>query len=105
MVRVLPIVLVAVGVGLHFAYCEWEISDAYDYQGVEANDRVLFAHHRRDFEPRRGLPNHLVLFSRPAADRQDAMLYGVLIPGLAIGGALLIWRAQKEPGSHDAGYA
>jgi len=104
-VRILPIALVVLGVGFHFFYCEWAISDAIKYDGPTAYDRVIFAHHRRGFEPRRGLPNHMVLFARSDADREDAMLYGLLLPGLAIGGALLIWRAQKEPHTRDAGYA
>ena len=105
LVRVLPIVLMSLGVGLHFAFCEWLVSDAYEFNEPTDDARVIFAHHRRDFEPRRGLPNHLVLQCRPSVDRQQAQFTGVLLPVIMIGIALLIWRYQAADRRQATGYA
>lgn len=105
MVRFLPIVLIVAGVGLHFWHCEWEISEARDYETVTAYERVIFAHHRRDFQPRHGLPNHLVLAARPGMDRDEATLFGAVLPAALIGGAFLIWHCQKDPHRPEPSYA
>ena len=105
MIRILPVVLVGVGVGLHFAYCEWEVSEASDFEGVTAYERVIFAHHCPDFHSRRGLPRHMVLLARPAVDKGDAQLCGVLFPALLVVGAVLMWRFREKSDPRDVQYA
>ena len=92
--RIVSVVMIAVGVGFHVHYCEWQISDSLEFKGDYGNARVIFAHHRTGYESRRTLPNHVILLARPGVDKKDAPYYGLLIPGLFIGFALLMLRME-----------
>ena len=92
--RTVSIVMIALGVGFHVHYCQWQISESIEFKGDYGNERVIFARHSSGYESRRSLPNHVVLLARPGVDKKDAPYYGLLIPGLFIGFALLMWRLE-----------
>jgi hypothetical protein len=104
-VRILPVALIVMGAGLHFWHCEWEISETTKYPETTACQRVIFADHRRGFERRGWLPNHMVLLARPGMNREEATLYGAVLPAVLIGGAFVIWHFQKDPHRPEASYA
>lgn len=94
--RVLPVIFVAVGVCLHFTYCEWELSNDRAPAVASQSDRVIFYRYQDGFTRRRMLPvRQVTLLAKSSHDKQDATTYGVALPGLLIGGALLVWRFQS----------
>ncbi len=95
MVRILPIALIVLSVGFHLVYCEWEIAYAADYQGAD-EDRVIFYGHQGSSTHGHVLPEITVLLARPGTDTDDATLFGMWLPALGIGIALLIWHVQRE---------
>ena len=84
--RLLPLILVVVALGLHFVHCEWDYRRNLRDVSQAENRRTIYCR----YSPSRSV----LLLAKPSQDRQEATLYGVVLPGLLVGGACAIayWR-------------
>jgi hypothetical protein len=93
--RFLPLILVVVALGLHLFHCEWD---------CRRNVRdVSQAEHKRTIYFRYSPSRSVLLLAKASEDKQEATLYGVLVPGLLVGGACLIAYCQNNPGAASVG--
>jgi hypothetical protein len=94
--RVLPVLLIGAAIGFHFMYCEWEVCDHEPIVSRSHFDRMLFYRYNRAYH------RDIFLLSKPGEDREEAQFYGLLLPGVLIGGALLVFKltayADSDPG-------
>ena len=86
--RLLPLILVAAAVGLHLGFCEWDVRKSP--RGVSQ------AQHERTIYFRYSASRSVYLLAKTAEGKQDATLFGVLLPGMLVGGAALIGHVQRS---------
>ena len=88
MYRIVPVILIVAAICLHFAHCEWYYGEnAKDVTSGQL-DRAIYYRHRSSTFHKCGdyLPRDLMLLVRSSVDKEDAKLYGVLVPVLLAGG-------------------
>jgi len=91
--RILPLFLVVAAIGLHFLYCEWHYFDDSTQASTEQNLRAIYYYYSG--EPWR---HSLFLLPRPSETREDAQLYGVVLPGALVGIAIVVAHFRQKAG-------
>jgi len=88
------VVMIATAVCLHCSFCEWELCEHEVVVSPSRFDRMLYYQYDRAWK------NDLYLLSKPGGNRDKATLFGITVPALLIGGALVVlWleRASTDP--------
>ena len=95
--RILPLLLVIAAIGLHFLYCEWHYFDDPDKPSAEQNRRAVYYTYSGD--PWR---YSLLLMPRASETREDAQLYGVVLPGVLVGIAIVVAHFRHKAGGGES---
>ena len=85
--RILPVLLVAGAVCLHFLYCEWDIRR--DTKGVSQsqNERTIYFNYK--------VHRSTYVLAKPGYDRDEAEKFGVWLPAALIGVAATVSFFQR----------
>ncbi len=89
--RILPVLLLSVGISLHFMYCEWDFPADLCQVSQSQNTRTIFFR-RATFHRRSPYKGNVFLLARESSNREEAQFHGVLLPALLIGGAAMLLR-------------
>jgi hypothetical protein len=91
--RILPLFLVIAAIGLHFLYCEWHYFRDSTEASTEQNLQAIYYYYS-------GPPNRhsLFLLPRPSETREDAQLFGVVLPGVLVGAAIVVAHFRQKAG-------
>lgn len=84
--RVVPIILIAAALFLHFSYCEWDFCDHEPIVSPSRMNRVIFC------EPSVSYDVYLLAKSPDGCD--EAQLWGLLVPVLFFGGACVVAKFE-----------
>ena len=85
--RIMLIVMVVTAVSLHFSFCEWDACQHEPIVPASRSGRVLFYHYDR-------AGHDYYVMSKSAASYDDALLYGVWVPLLVLGGCVVVYRME-----------
>ena len=98
--RIVPVILIVAAVCLHFAFCEWYYGEDTKSVTSDQLQRTIYHRHRGSTFRRRGdyLPRNVILLSKSSVDKEDAKLYGVLVPVLMAGAAGVVFYVTRDPG-------
>ena len=78
--RIMAMILILTALALHFSYCEWRVVDNLNSVSSAEKEREIYFSYSRH--------RSVFLLARSSGDLPDAKTYGVLLPGLLLGGAL-----------------
>jgi len=92
--RILPLFLVIAAIGLHFLYCEWHYFDYPDKPSTEQNLRAIYYYYSG-----KHWRYSLLLMPRASETREDAQLYGVVLPGVLVGIAIVVAHFRHKAGA------
>ncbi|HJN12215.1 MAG TPA: hypothetical protein QF564_26265 [Pirellulaceae bacterium] len=86
--RLMLVVMIATAVCLHCTFCEWDLCKHEAIVSESRSGRVLFYHYDRAWN------NDHYLLSKSTASRDDALLYGLGVPLLLFGAAMVVIRLE-----------
>lgn len=87
--RIVPVLLVAAAVGLHFSYCEWEMCKHQRILDDDLSRRAISVHPDPDsFD--------VFLLAKSADEYNEAATYGLYVPVLFIIAAIVVARLESS---------
>ena len=86
--RFLPLILVLAAIGLHLNFCEWDVRKSPRGVSQSQHERTIYFHY--------SVSRSVFLLAKTTEGKQDATLFGVLLPGMLVGGAALIGHVQRS---------
>jgi hypothetical protein len=94
--RIVAVILIFLAIGLHFAFCEWYFPDELRDVGQSYYERTIYFRGSHSYRKKMFFADNVFLLAKPTSDRDEALLWGVIIPGGMIGGSLLVFKAWKQ---------
>ncbi|MEO2045943.1 MAG: hypothetical protein ABGX16_05155 [Pirellulales bacterium] len=94
--RLVPCLMIAVALGAHFTYCEWDFNDDPRSVSSEQHQRAIYFHHSHSQD--------VYLLAKSLAEKDKAQHFGVLLPivlaVIAIGMLQLTGENRSQHGTH-----
>ncbi len=87
--RIMLVVMVITALCLHCSFCQWDLCEHEPLAAGAHANRVLYYRYDRSWN------SDFYLLSRGTASRDDAMLYGVGVPLLVCGAAVVVLRHES----------
>ncbi len=92
----IAIILVFVALGMHFTFCEWDFPDELSQISQAQYERTIYFSGSSGHRRRTAFSDNVFLLAKPESNREEAQLWGVILPFGIVGGGLFIAHAWKK---------
>ncbi|MBN2294946.1 MAG: hypothetical protein JXM70_21135 [Pirellulales bacterium] len=98
--KIVAVILIIAAVAAHFTFCEWYFPNELREVSQSDYERTIYFSGSSGHRRRTTFNDNVFLLAKPTSNRDEALLWGVVLPAALAGGGLLVfysWKKFQDP--------